>query len=418
MSPPLRRNRDFVLLQAGQLFSTFGSGVSRIAYPLLTLAVTHSAAKAGYVGAMQFAPYVAFSMVAGMAADRFERRRLMIAADAASAIALVVLAGAVLAHDVRFWLIITVAFVDGTAGPFYVAAERGAFRNVVPVSQLPAAASVSQARAATVRLGSPPVGGALFAVGRALPFLADAASYAFSTASLLLMRTRFQEERERDPAPLRRQLVEGIRFYLSIPFLRTTMAMIAVSNFTVSGVQLAVIVLARRDGLSSTAIGGIVAVLGGSTLLGSLATPLVRRVLPMHAILLSEFWACFGYFAFIAYPSVYVLAGAFALQAFCFPNTDGAIAAYNYALIPDRLLGRAISASDTLRILGAPLGPVAAGLLLTATTPRVTIGVLMGVTLAITIPGTLSRSIREAPPFEELTGSAAAVNELVVDELH
>ncbi len=53
---PLRRNRDFVLLQLGQLLSSFGSSLSTIAYPLLTLAVTPSPAKAGYVSAMLFAP--------------------------------------------------------------------------------------------------------------------------------------------------------------------------------------------------------------------------------------------------------------------------------------------------------------------------------------------------------------------------
>ena len=56
---PLRRNRDFMLLQAGQLLSTFGSSISGIAYPLLVLAVTGSAAKAGYVGAAQFTPLLA-----------------------------------------------------------------------------------------------------------------------------------------------------------------------------------------------------------------------------------------------------------------------------------------------------------------------------------------------------------------------
>src|SRR6185312_8725631 len=68
---PLRRNHDFLLLQAGQLFSSFGSNMSRIAYPLLALAVTHSAAAAGYVSAMVFVPMLAFNLVAGVAADRF-----------------------------------------------------------------------------------------------------------------------------------------------------------------------------------------------------------------------------------------------------------------------------------------------------------------------------------------------------------
>lgn len=44
---PLRRNRDFVLLQVGQALSTIGSTSTQIAYPLLILAITHSPATAG-----------------------------------------------------------------------------------------------------------------------------------------------------------------------------------------------------------------------------------------------------------------------------------------------------------------------------------------------------------------------------------
>jgi hypothetical protein len=122
----------------------------------------------------------------------------------------------------------------------------------------------------------------------------------------------------------------------------------------------------------------------------------------MRAILLSEFWMALGYVAFLVWPSVYVLAVVLAAQAFCFPNTDSAITAYNYALIPDRILGRALSVGDTLRVVGAPLGPLAAGLLLDSVSPRATVAVLMGATLAVTLPGTLSRSIRETPALEKL----------------
>jgi hypothetical protein len=405
---PLRRNRDFMLLQAGQLLSTFGSNMSGIAYPLLVLAVTHSAAKAGYVGAVLFAPMVAFNLVAGVAADRFDRRRLMIAADVVGAAALGLLAGLVVTHHAAFGLILVVAFVDSTAAVFFRAGQSGAFRSVVPLAQIPAAASATQARSAIVRLSAPPVGGALLGVARSLPFLADAISYAFSTASLLLMRTRFQEERERDTAPLRRQLREGISFLAGVPFLRTTMLMIAVSNFAVSGTQLALIVLAKRDGLSSATIGGFVALTGATTLLGSVASPLFRRVLSLRAILLSEFWAAVGYASFLIWPNVYVLAVAFASQAFCFPNTDSAVAGYSYALIPDRLLGRVMSTSNTLRALVVPLGPLAAGLLLSAVSPRETVGVLMGVTLTAAVVGTFSSSIRGAPPLDELTTAGAS----------
>jgi MFS family permease len=405
---PLRRNRDFMLLQSGQLLSTFGSSVSNLAYPLLVLAVTGSAAKAGYVGAAQFTPLLAFNLVAGRAADRFDRRRLMIAADVAGAAALGTLAALVLTHNAGFWAILAIAFVDTTAAVFFRAGQSGAFRAVVPLAQLPAAASLSQARAASVRLLAPPAGGALFGVARSLPFLADAVSYLFSTAALLLMRTRFQEARERDVAPVRKQLTEGLAFLSQVPFLRTTMLMIAASNFSTTGVQLAVIVLAHRADLSSASIGGFVALVGATTLLGSLVSPILRRFFSLHSILLSEFWAALAFIPFFVWPSVYVLAAAFAVQAFCFPNTDAAVTAYWYALTPDRLLGRVMSVSNTLRVLAVPFGPLAAGLLLSSASPRATIAVFTGWTLAAAVVGTFSSSVRSAPRLEDLVTPAAS----------
>jgi hypothetical protein len=405
---PLRRNRDFALLQAGQLFSSFGSSMSSIAYPLLALAVTHSPAKAGYVSAMLFVPTLLLGLAAGLAADRFDRRRLMVVSDIVGAAALATLGWAVIAGAASLALILVVAFVDSASGVLFRAAQSGAFRAVVPLPQIATAASVVQARMSTVRLGAPPLGGALFAVARSIPFIADAASYAFSTCSLLLMRTRFQESREPDQAPLWRRLGDGVSVFVRIPFLRTTILMIAVSNFTVTGMEFAMIVLAKRAGLPSAAVGGLVAVTGVATLLGSLASPLLRRVLPMRRILLGEYWAALGYIAFVVWPNVYVLAAAFAAHAFWFPNSDSAVAAYTYALIPDRLIGRALSVSGTLRVLVAPLGPLAAGLLLSSASSRVTITALAGATIVVAALGTLSRAIRSIPPLDELTDGAAS----------
>jgi hypothetical protein len=248
-----------------------------------------------------------------------------------------------------------------------------------------------------VRLAAPPAGGALFGLSRGLPFVADAVSYAFSTISLLLMRTRFQEERTPGARPRFR---EGFVYFWRIPFLRTTIGMIAASNLAASGVPIAVIVLAHRHGLSSAAIGGFVALQGVTLLAGSTLSPLLRRVFPMRAILLSEFWTALVYASFVAYPNVYVLAVAASLHAFWFPNTDSAMTAYSYLLIPDRLLGRAMAASNTLRAISAPLGPVAAGLLLSHTSPRTTVLVLAVPVVVAAAVGTLSASIRDLPSLE------------------
>jgi hypothetical protein len=391
---PLRRNRDFLLFQSGALLSTFGSSISGIAYLLLTLALTGSAAKTGYVGAVEFAPLVLLSAPAGVAADRFDRRRLMIASDAAGATALALLAAAVLTGHATFWMIVVVAFVDTSAAVLYRSGSGGAMKAVVPRPQLADASSVTMARMSSIRLVAPPLGGALYGLSRGVPFVADAVSYAFSTASLLLMRTRFQEERE---SGARTPFREGVTYFWSIPFLRATAGMIGASNLVAVGAPITVIILAHRHGLSSAAIGGFVAIQGVTLLAGSLLSPVLRRLFPMRAILLSEFWMALVYAAFLVYPNVYVLAAAASLHAFWFPNTDSAIQAYSYALIPDRLLGRAMAAGTTLRAASAPLGPLVAGLLLSHTSPRLTILALTGPVVVAALLGTLSPALRDLP---------------------
>jgi hypothetical protein len=401
---PLRRNRDFLLYQGGGLLSTFGSGISGIAYPLLTLSLTHSAAKTGYVGAVEFAPLVLLSVPAGIAADRFDRRLLMIASDAVGATSLGLLAAAVLTGRAEFWMVALVAFVDMSAAVVYRSGSSGAMKAVVPQPQLADASSVTMARMSTVRLVSPPLGGVLFGLSRGLPFLVDSVSYLFSTASLLLMRTPFQEERV---PGARTPFREGLVYFWSIPFLRTTVGMIAASNVVAVGAPIAVIILAHREGLSSAAIGGFIAIQGVLLLVGSAVSPLLRRLFPMRLILLSEFWMALVYAAFLIYPNVWVLAACTALHAFWFPNTDSAIQAYSYALIPDRLLGRAMAASNTLRAGSAPLGPLLAGLLLANTTPRIAIAVLAAPVVVAAALGTVSAALRDLPSLAEASPAGA-----------
>ncbi len=194
---PLRRNRDFVLLQIGQFLSTTGTQATAIAYPLLVLATTHSPAQAGVVGFANIVPYALFGLFAGVAADRWNRKWVMLVSDAIRIVAIGSLVVSLAFHHLTFAQIAIVAFVEGSAFVFFNIAEVGALRSVVPSVQLPDAAAAEQARFATVTLVGPSLGGALFGLGRAVPFLVDAVSYVFSLASLLAIRTPFQEQRER-----------------------------------------------------------------------------------------------------------------------------------------------------------------------------------------------------------------------------
>jgi hypothetical protein len=396
-----------MLLQLGQLLSHFGSQTTSIAYPLLVLATTHSPAKAGVVAFARYLANALFSLPAGVAADRWGRRRLMIAADGVRMVGLGSLAALVLLDHAAFWTIAVVAFMEGSGAAVFDAARAGAVRAVVPASQLPAAVAVQTGRQAAMNLAGPPVGGALFGLARALPFLVDAVSYAFSTLSLLAMRTPFQEERDPDPSSLRMRLAEGFRFLWSRPFLRTCAFLFGLTNFIGLGVVFAVVVIGTREGLSGGEVGALVAAFGGCVLLGSLVSPLVRRALPVRVILLLEFWTWLGCGAFLAWPSVYVLIAGILPTAIAIPSSDSVVHGYRIAMTPDRLLGRSESVWSTISLLSAPLGPLVAGVLLDVVSARATIGFFAAFGLVLAVWGTLSPSIRAAPSLDELEELAA-----------
>jgi hypothetical protein len=399
---PLRRNRDFVLLQIGQLLSSAGTSSSSIAFPLLVLAVTHSPAKAGIVAFARSVPSVLFALPAGLAADRWSRRRLMIAADGVRVLAIGSLGVTILLDRIVFWEVVAVAFVEGSGSAVFFGAQPGALRAVVPARQLPAAAATETGRQAVVRLAGPPLGGALFGLARALPFLVDAVSYALSTLSLLAMRTPFQEEREPRVASVRSRLAEGFHFVWSQPFLRTCALLFGLGNFIGPGVLFAVVVIGKQQGLSGGEVGALIAVFGACLLLGSLASPLVRRVLPVRAVLLLELWTWLGCGAFLIWPNVYVLTAGILPTALAIPSTDSVVHGYRIAMTPDRLLGRAESVRSLISLLIAPLGPLAAGLLISTVSARAAIALFAVTGLVLAVWGTLSPSIRTAPSLDEL----------------
>jgi MFS family permease len=397
---PLWRNRDWVLLMAGQLLSTLGSQLTTIAYPLLVLALTHSPAKAGLVGFARVLPTPLLGLLAGEAADRWDRKRVMIAADGVRAVAVAALAAAILLDAVPLWLIIVIAFVEGTGSVFFAGAEVGALRAVVPTRQLPAAVGAQRARSAAVSLAGPPAGGALFNLGRSLPFLGDAVSYSFSFVSLLAMRTPFQETRRPDPSSLRARTAEGFRFLWGRPFLRTTTFLYAIGNFALPGILLVIVVAGRRAGLSGGRIGALFAVFAAFLLIGSLASPLFRRRFSMRTIILIELWLWLGSGLYLIWPNVYVLTAAILPQAVAMPVTDSVVVGYRIAVIPDRLLGRVESVRTALGQIASPLGPLAAGVLLETTSSRATVAVFTACGVALAVWGTVSPVIRSAPRLD------------------
>ena len=399
---PLRKNRDFVLLQVGQTLSTIGSEATGLAYPLLVLAVTGSPAQAGVVGFARIVPWALFGFVAGVVADRLNRKRVMIVSDVVRIVAVLSLVLTLALHRASVVQIGIVAFIEGSMFVFFNIAELGALRSVVPARQLPAAAAAEQARYSTVTLVAPPLGGALFGLGRTLPFIADVVSYVFSLGSLLAMRTPFQEEREEDDMPVRAQLAEGFRWLWGHRFFRACALLFSWVNLVFEGLFLVLIVVGRRQGLSGGQIGLLIAAFGVASLLGSIAAPRITRLLSMRALVIGGFWVNLGFAAFLLKPSVYVLVAGAMPVAFLSPIANSAVIGYRTAVVPDRLTGRVGGVARTIALCTMALGPLSAGLLLHWLSPRETVGCYAALVLLLCVLGTWNPSIRNAPSLRDL----------------
>jgi MFS family permease len=399
---PLRRNRDFVLLQSGQLLSNLGHQLTIIAYPLLVPALTGSAAKAGIVGFARFLPRALFAFPAGLVADRWNRKWLMVGSDALRVVATGTLALAIALEVGGFWWIPMIAFVDGTAGAFFGAAYPGAIRSVVSVEQLPDAMAVQTGRGAIVQLAGAPVGGALFTIARALPFVVDVLSYAFSLVSVLLMRTPFQGAREPEAGSLRSRLSEAVRYMWHQPFLRTSALIFGPLNFIAFSLIFSLVVIGHDQGLGGGAIGLLLSAFFGVALVGTFLAKHVRAALPPWGVLILELWTWTCCVVFVVWPSVYVLAASILPSALAMPSTDSVVHGYRIAMTPDRLLGRAEAVWSTFAIAMATIAPLVMGYVIQEVSARAAIGLCAAFALALALWGTTSRAIRNAPSIDDV----------------
>ncbi|GHF85262.1 MFS transporter [Kitasatospora xanthocidica] len=415
--PPLHRNRDFVLLWTGSALSMLGSTGATVAYPLLVLAVTGSAADAGLAGFTALLPLLLLPLPAGALVDRVDRKRLMIWCDVVRGAGALSIVLALALDRLTLTQILLVGFVEGSLTVCHELASHVAVPHLVPKRRLTEALSRNEARErAAVTLGTP-LGGALFGVARALPFLLDAISYAVSVVTLLLIRKDFQAAPggapesdgaapESDsaadgagpPAKPLAELAAGFAWLWRQPFLRTAALAVAGSNLLFRALFLVVVVLADERGASPTGIGVLLGVAGAGGVLGSTAASWCRRRLPLPAVVIGANWA----WALLAVglllaDDLYLTGALYALMWFVGPIWNVAVATQQLSTTPDHLQGRVSGASSVLSGGALPLGSLAGGLLLQwyGTGTALTALAVWMVLLAGAV--TLSKAVRQGP---------------------
>ena len=391
---PLYRNRDFTKLWVGETLSALGTRISYVAYPLLVLSLTHSAALTGVVGFLRTLPYFVLSLPAGVLADRVDRRRLMLGGDLLGFAAMGSVVVALAVDRLTFAQIAAVAFLEGTAAVVFRTSEMGALPHLVAVEQLPAAVATNEARRQGAFLAGPPLGGLLFGIARFLPFLVDALSYLVSAVAIVSIRRAFQRPRE-EAASVLAQIGEGLAWMWREPFLRASEFLVAGSNFATNALVLTLILVAKHQGASSALIGVMLAIIAAGGLAGAVAAPRLQRYFSARRIVVGYSWVgVVVVLAMVATPPTLVLGLLYAAWTFFGPLWDAIVVGYRLAIVPDELQSRVESVGVLISFGGAALGPLVAGLSYAALGGPATIALLAAWMLVLAVLGTVNRALR------------------------
>ena len=286
MSPTLAvtfrslRIRNYRLFATGQVVSLTGTWAQRVAQDWLVLELSDNSGVAlGVVTGLQLLPVLLFGMYGGVLADRYDKRRLLIGAQAVMAVFALCLAALDLSGAVQLWHVFALAFALGMATAVDTPVRQAFVVEMVGPDDVPNAVSLNSVTFNTARIVGPALAGvAIAAVGTGWVFLANTLSYAAVLLGLRAMRT---DQLQPSP-PLAKgkgQAREGLRYVRSRPDLLVVILLVAAVgtlglNFSVTLALVTTEVFGRGSG--SYAL--LLSALATGSLLGALAS--ARRTGP------------------------------------------------------------------------------------------------------------------------------------------
>jgi MFS family permease len=251
---PPRLGRSFRWLLSASLVNNIGDGVAVSAGPLLVASLTKDPFLVSMALLSEYLPVLLFGVIGGVAADRFDRKRMVVAVNICRSVVLVVLVLTIATGTVSIALVLATLFVLGTAETFADSASSTLLPSVVARADLGIAnARMQGAFVLTNQLLLPPVGAFLFVVGPAIPFAANAIGFALGAVLVSRVVTDVREARA-DRSSLRSETLEGLRWLVAHPPMRTLALTILTFNVTY-GAAWSVLVLYAGERLGMNAVG-------------------------------------------------------------------------------------------------------------------------------------------------------------------
>jgi len=251
---PARLGRSFRWLWSAAVIENAGDGIALAAGPLLIASQTRDPFLVSLAVLSQVLPILLFGVIGGAAADRLDRKRMVVVVNLMRAAVLIVLVAVIVSGTVNIALVLVTLFLMGTAETFADSASSTLVPSLVDHKDLGIAnARMQGAFLLTNQLVAPPIGAFLFAAGMALPFAANAAAFALS--ALLISRVVTSARAEvGERAHFVREMAEGIQWLIGHPPMRVLALTIFLFNVT-WGAAWSVLVLYAGDRLGLDAVG-------------------------------------------------------------------------------------------------------------------------------------------------------------------
>ena len=357
------RYRNFQLFFAGQLISLCGTWMQNLAQAWLVYRITGSLVLLGGIGFTGQIPLFLLSPIAGIVADRYSRRRVVIATQTASMLLAFVLAALTLTNTVQVWHIFVLSAALGVVNSFDIPARQSFIVEMVGKPDLMNAIALNSSMFNASRIVGPAIAGLLIAViGEGWCFFANGASYIAVIAGLLMMRVEPFQPAPREGSPLK-NIIEGFRFVIQNPPVHLLLALLGVVSL--AGTPFTVLMPAFADRIlhgGPKALGWLM----GATGIGALAAALILAS-RQHLAGLGR-WAAIAATSFSLWLIAFSFSHTFWLSTailvpvgFSMMIQMGASNTLIQSMVPDRLRGRVMSIYSMTMMGMAPFGSLCAG---------------------------------------------------------
>jgi len=357
--------RIFSIIWAGQLVSTLGSGLTGFALGVWVYEKTGSATLFAINMLVWVLPNVALSPVAGVLADRWDRRMVMIFSDTGAGLGSLFVIVMLLTGELEVWHVYVATFLNSAFSAFQWPAYSAATSLIVPKEHLGRAGGLTQIGSAISHLAAPAIAGALFvSVGLRAILLIDVATYLVALATLVAVRfpqPKATEESSDEKGSFWKEALYGWTYIRSRAGLFGLLIVFACLNFLLS-LTFPLLTPMLLD-MTSPDVLGYVNSLGG---LGMLAGTLVmsawggpkRRIYGIYA---AEILAGLSVLLLGLRPSIPLIAAAGFGVMFGMPFSNGCSQAIWQTKVAPDVQGRVFSIRSMIAFSIEPLSYIVAG---------------------------------------------------------